>query len=167
MWRTVSRNVDVALLVVASCFGVGLFAVWAAHGFTWSSGDHPNVVAVKPPVVHVRPRLPRHPVRAPPEHRAAPTLTLVAARGPAWVSIRLPSGRTLYEGLIPRSRRLSFDGTRFLARFQAGRNLDALLHGRRTDLAPYELRRVMITKAGIRLLGTAPHLSGVPAVTAS
>lgn len=169
MWRTLSRNADVAVLAAAACFGLGLFAVWAAHGFTWSSGDEPHV-AVKAPAVHVRPRPEPKPVRAAPRRRrAGATLTVVAARGPAWVSIRsgLPAGRTLYEGLLRRRMRITFNGPSFVARFQASGNLDAIVQGRRTDLAPFELRRVMITKAGIRILGTALRPTGAPAVIAS
>ncbi len=168
MWRTLSRNADVAVLAVAACFGLGLSAVWAAHGFTWSSGDEPHV-AVKAPAAHVRPRPEPRPVKVTPRRHRAPTLTLVAARGPAWVSIRsgVPAGRTLYEGLLRPRKRITFNGPSFVARFQASGNLDAIVQGRRTDLVPFELRRVMITKAGIRLLGTPLRPTGTPAVIAS
>jgi hypothetical protein len=74
------------------------------------------------------------------------------------VSVRAGSstGRTLYEGLLSRSQRISVPGARFVVRFQGGGNLDAMLGARRVNLAPYELRDVLITAAGIRVLTSRP-----------
>jgi hypothetical protein len=174
MWRTISRNADMAVLALAACCGLGLFVVWAAHGFTWSSRGEAH-----PPERVARSASTGSHVAAPPKVArpkagvAVPrstglTLTLLASGGEAWVSLRRGSakGRTLYEGLLPRSHRLTVTGSRLVGRFQATGNLVALLQGRRTNLAPYELRQVLITKAGIRLL-QRPRTALVPAVRAS
>lgn len=167
MDRRVLANADVLLLVLACAAGAGLFLVWAARGFTWTS--HPEVAAktVKrtPPVVPSRPTKPERKRHLP---RSGVTLTLVATRGAAWVSLRAgsPSGRMVYEGLLPRRKKITVTGARFFGRFQASSNLVALLGGRRANLAPYELRDVLITKTGIRLLA-APRPANAPAVIAS
>jgi hypothetical protein len=174
VWRTLSRNADVAILTVAACCGLGLFLAWAAQGFTWSSPDRARVTAAPAPR-HVRARVHAHavppPVRRPrPRHRSGLTLTLLAARGPAWVSVRAgpSSGRTLYEGLLPRRKRITLVAQSFVGRFQAAANLDVLVGTRRADLRPYELRPVAITRAGIRLLATGrPGTGPAPAVIAS
>lgn len=171
MWRAASRNVDLLVLAAAACLAAGLFAVWAANGFSWTSSS-PRKAAVRrqPVVARHRPApvpaaAPRpKPAARPP--RARPTLTLVAARGPAWVSIRA-RGRTVYEGLLSPRQRLTLSGPAYVARFQASANLVARVDGRRADLRPYELRRVAITRRGIRLLAGSPSPSGPPAVLAS
>ena len=176
MWRAVSRNADVVVLAVACCFGIGLFLAWATNGFTWSSHERRAAArAAEVPstsVARPQPR-PRQPPRPQPKPKAHPhpsgvTLTLVAARGSAWVSLHAgsPSGKTLYEGLLARRGRITVTGPRFAARFQASSNLVAVIGGRRADLGRYELQDVLITRAGIRLLAVAPR-TRAPVVIAS
>jgi hypothetical protein len=173
MWRGISRNADVVVLAAACCFGTGLFLAWTANGFTWSSREQPTAAPTNTvPSTNVA----RPPARPQPRPRSAPRpahgssamLTLVAARGSAWVSLRAgsPSGKTLYEGLLALRRKITIREPRVVARFQAGSNLVAVVGGRRADLARYELRDVIITRVGIRLLAVARR-TGAPAVIAS
>jgi hypothetical protein len=157
-------------LAVVCCFAVAVVGVWAAHDFTWSSPrKHQATVASpkpsKPPQRRphvVAPRVPHRPHAVAPRHIAphAPSpshLTLVAARGPSWVSVRAgsPTGRTLFEGLLEPRRRVTLPGRRFVARVQGGSNLDVVLGARRVNLAPYEMREVLITPGGVRLLAAS------------
>lgn len=158
--RTRLHPADATALAVICCFAVGLFAVWASHNFTWSSSHKHKAAAPvhrpnKPPAKRPHVAVPRP---APKHRRAAPHLTLVATGGASWVSVRAgsPSGRTLYEGLLSPRQRLTLPGKRFVARVQGGANLDALLGKRRVNLGPYEMREVLITGAGIRVLTTRP-----------
>src|SRR5438046_1188481 len=101
--RTRLHPADAMVLAVICCFAVGLFAVWAAHDFTWPARKHkaeapvlrqPRTAPAHKPHVAVRPPRPAH-------RRPSPHLTLFAARGAAWVSVRAGAsitGRTLYEG---------------------------------------------------------------------
>ena len=77
-----------------------------------------------------------------------------------------PAGKTLYEGLLPSRRKITVTGPRFAARFQASSNLVAVIGGHRSNLGRYELRNVVITRSGIRLLASAGRPSA-PAVVAS
>jgi len=175
MWRAVSRNADVVLLAAACCFGTGLFIAWGANGFNWSSHQRHAAakhVAVSSTPARAQPR--PHPAsRSRPKPKPRPqrsgvTLTLVAARGSAWVSLHAgsPAGRTLFQGLLAPRGKITFTGPRFAARFQASSNLVAVIGGRRADLGRYELRDVIITRAGIHLLAMTRR-TGVPAVIAS
>jgi hypothetical protein len=189
MRRVVFQNADVVMLAVACCFGAGLFLTWAANGFRWSSPARPAAAAhpvavprtsvarptsvASPPTPSAPKPRSAKPARAKPRlkpssSRLGVTLTLVATRGSAWVSLHAgsPAGRTLYEGLLPSRRKITVTGPRFAARFQASSNLVALIGGRRSNLGRYELRNVVITRSGIRLLASA-RPSAAPAVTAS
>lgn len=176
MWRGISRNADVVVLAAACCFGTGLFLAWAANGFTWSSRERAAAVRTNTvPSTNVARPQPRPQPAPQPESKPKPSpqsssamLTLVAARGSAWVSLRAgsPTGKTLYEGLLAPRRKITIREPRVVARFQAGSNLVAVVGGRRADLARYELRDVIITRAGIRLLAVARR-TGAPSVIAS
>src|SRR5439155_16646037 len=114
--RTRLHPADATLVAVIGCFAVGLFAVWAAHGFTWSS---PHRVVSAP---EHKPRARRQRVVVTPRHhirhrRTTPHLTLVATRGASWVSVRAGSatGRMLYEGLLSPRERITLPGKRFVA----------------------------------------------------
>ena len=151
--RTRLHPADATLVAVICCFAIGLFAAWAAHGFTWSS-SHKVVSAPEHKPRAQRQRVVVTPPHLHPHRRTSPHLTLVATRGASWVSVRAGSatGRTLYEGLLSPRERITLPGKRFVARVQGGGNLDAVLGTHRVNLAPYELRDVLITAAGIRLL---------------
>jgi len=149
---------DATLVAVICCFSVGLFAAWAAHGFSWSSGRaHRAAAPVHRKAAAPRPRVvaPRRTIR---HVHASPHLTLYAARGATWVSVRAGtrSGRTLYEGLLSPQQRISVPGRQFVVRSQGAGNLEAVLGTHRVDLAPYELRDVLITPSGVRLLAGNP-----------
>jgi hypothetical protein len=149
---------DATLVAVISCFSVGLFAAWAAHGFSWSSArEHRVAVPVHRKAATPRPRIVA-PRRTIPRVHASPHLTLYAARGATWVSVRAgtQSGRTLYEGLLSPRQRISVPGRRFVVRSQGAANLDAVLGTHRVNLSRYELRDVLITPSGIRLLAGKP-----------
>jgi hypothetical protein len=157
--QTRLQPADAIVLAVICCFAAGLFAVWAAHDFTWSSRKRKAEAPVHQPrkaPAH-KPRVAVRPPR-PADRRPSPHLTLFAARGAAWVSVRAGSitGRTLYEGLLSPRQRLTLPGKRFVVRVQGGSNLDAMLGKHRVNLGPHELRDMLITTSGIRVLATRP-----------
>ena len=153
---------DAVLLTVVACFAAGLVALWVVHGFTWSHAQRARRTAGAPrnaAPAREAPPSPRAaaPRRAVPHRPASPHLTLVAVRGALWVSVRAgsPTGRTLFEGLLEPNRRITLPGSRFVARVQGVSNLDAVLGHRRVNLAPYEMRDVLITPAGVRVLAAS------------
>jgi hypothetical protein len=177
MGRGISANADFAVFAVVAVFTTGLFIAWAAHGFTWSAGHQRRTALAHRSVPARRAATPARPAandrgagRRPRSRRhAAVQLSVVAARGEAWLSIREGSatGRTLYEGLLARRHGIKVAGSRLVVSLGASANLDAKLGRRSTDLAPYAMRQVTITASGIHAAPVAPGPPQAPAIVAS
>jgi hypothetical protein len=102
-------------------------------------------------------------------HHAAPApavLTLTAVRGDSWMSVRLASttGKRLFEGVLRRNQQIRLEGTRLVARFGAGANLDARLGSRPVSLRPFGIQDVLVTAAGIRVLQAVQAAVAAPVV---
>jgi hypothetical protein len=152
---------NAAYLVVA--FGVfvciGIVIAWRAHAFDELSNPGRATAASHRGTGRVA-----HAARTRSSalrHRAAPApavLTVTAARGDSWISVRLASttGRRLYEGVLRRHQQIRLEGRLLVARFGAGANLDARLGNRSISLRPFGLHDVIVTAAGMRLVEAVP-----------
>jgi hypothetical protein len=179
MLRRIRYNWDYFLVVVRDnaaylvvAFGVfvciGVAIAWRAHVFDQLS--HPGRATAAShagarkaaSAAHARARSARS--------RVAPVpavLTVTAARGDSWMSVRLAStsGKRLFEGVLRQNQQIRLEGSRLVARFGAGANLDARLGNRPVSLRPFGIHDVVVTAAGMRVLQAArttaaPHVVG-------
>lgn len=140
--RRPRRLFGARLVAVLTVISVGVF-VWRLT----SGGESRGRVAFAPSAPHVRLSTPVStvPAAAPRPLRTA-RLTLVAARGPCWLSVRVGSatGALLYERTLQPGRTLRFVGTRIWVRLGAPWNVDATLNGKRAQL-PATIGDVVVT----------------------
>jgi cytoskeletal protein RodZ len=101
-------------------------------------------------VVRARPAPPSH-EREPP---VVPRLTLAAARGDCWLSVRVGSreGAVLFEGLARQGQRLRFARSRLWIRIGAPWTLDVRLDGALVRRLPQNTGNVLVTQHGLRPL---------------
>jgi Helix-turn-helix domain/RodZ C-terminal domain len=145
----IPRQLGTRLLLIPLAAGIGLL-VWQLA----SSGGHSHQpAAFIPPVRHVRATTAAAPAPSPPspQRPARARITLVAARGPCWLSVRAgsQSGRVLYERELQPGQRAGFARPRLWLRLGAPWNLDASLDGKPVRL-PSTLGDVIVTKRGVR-----------------
>lgn len=139
-----------AVIPLAAAVGIGLLA-WQLS----SGGGHAHQRAsFIPPVTHIRATTAATPTPSPPARQPARArITLVAARGPCWLSVRAgsESGRVLYERMLQPGERAGFAATRLWIRIGAPWNIDATLDGKPVAL-PNALGNVLVTQHGLRPL---------------
>jgi hypothetical protein len=136
------------LVVVPAALAVGLVA-W---GFSRGGGHH-HRPALSPPPPHTRvstttpPPAPRTATPKPGRAR----ISLMATRGPCWLSVRLGSntGTLLYERTLGQGQAVGFSGPRLWIRIGAPWNLDATLNGKPVQL-PGSLGNVVATPRGLQ-----------------
>jgi cytoskeleton protein RodZ len=141
------RLVGTRLLLLPLAAGIGL-AAWQLS----SGGGHPHQRAsFIPPVTHTRAAAPAAP--PPAQQPARARITLIAARGPCWLSVRAgsESGRVLYERMLQTGERAGFAAARLWIRIGAPWNIDATLDGKPVAL-PNALGNVLVTQRGLRPL---------------
>lgn len=144
------RLVGTRLLLLPLAAGIGV-AAWQLS----SGGGHPHERAsFIPPVTHIRATTAAAPApSAETQKPARARITLVAARGPCWLSVRAgsESGRVLYERMLQTGERARFAATRLWIRIGAPWNIDATLDGKAVAL-PNALGNVIVTQHGVRPL---------------
>jgi hypothetical protein len=145
--RKPRRWLGAQLVAIPLAVGVALF-VWR---MTSGGGAHHHT-AYAPPPPHVRASsVTRTRPAAAPHRPATARISLVASRGPCWLSVRLGSetGRVLYERTLAQGESARFAGARLWLRIGAPWNLDATLNGKSVQL-PGSLGNVLVTPAGVR-----------------
>ena len=146
--QTPRRLLTARLVAIPLVVGIGLLAWQLA-----SRGGHGHRrAAFLPTVPHVRATTATAPASSSPAQQPARArITLVAARGPCWLSVRAgsESGRVLYERMLQTGERAAFAATRLWIRIGAPWNIDATLEGKPVAL-PNALGNVLVTQRGIR-----------------
>jgi hypothetical protein len=146
------RLVGPRLLLIPLSVGIGLLAWQLTSG--GGGGRAQQRAAFTPPVTHTRATTAAAPAPSPPPRRPARArITLVAARGSCWLSVRAgsESGRVLYERMLQPGERVGFAATRLWIRIGAPWNLEATLDGKPVAL-PNALGNVLVTQRGLRPL---------------
>jgi hypothetical protein len=137
------------LVVVPVALAVGLVA-W---GCSLGGSHHRHPAVSGPPHPHTRvstttpPPAPRTATPKPGRAR----ISLMATRGPCWLSVRLGSdtGRLLYERTLEQGQAVGFSGLNLWIRIGAPWNLDATLNGKPVQL-PGSLGNVVATPRGLQ-----------------
>jgi cytoskeleton protein RodZ len=136
------------LVVVPVALAVGLVA-W---GFSLGGGHHHHpAFAPAPPHTRVSTTT-AAPVPPTATQKPGPArISLVATRGPCWLSVRLGSatGRLLYERKLEQGQAVGFSGPRLWIRIGAPWNLDGTLNGKRVQL-PGSTGNVIATTRGLQ-----------------
>jgi cytoskeleton protein RodZ len=136
------------LVVVPVALAVGLVA-W---GFSLGGGHHhPGPLRPSLPHTRVSTTTPPPAPRTAPQKPGRARISLVATRGPCWLSVRLGSdtGRLLYERKVEQGQAVGFSGPRLWIRIGAPWNLDATLNGKRVKL-PGSVGNVVATPRGLQ-----------------
>jgi cytoskeleton protein RodZ len=146
------RLVGTRLLLLPLAAGIGLVAWQLSSG---GGGGHSHQrAAFIPPVTHMPATTAAAPAPSrPPRRPARARITLIASRGPCWLSVRAgsESGRVLYERVLQTGERAGFAGARLWIRIGAPWNVDATLDGKPVAL-PNALGNVLVTQRGLRPL---------------
>ncbi len=141
-------------LAVLSAVALVGIAVWQLGG---SGGTH--LVRATPPAGRTHTPAPTPALRPPSTAQASrrrppPLLTLTAAAGSCWLSVRIGSsaGRTIYERTLPRGQTVRFGLRKPLwIRLGAPWNLDARLGDRAVTLTlPAHTGDMLATRSGLR-----------------
>jgi hypothetical protein len=84
-------------------------------------------------------------------------LTLTAARGDCWLSVRAgtPDGKVLYEGTLVSGRTIQLAGARLWVRMGAAANLDLTLNGKRVAGLAAGTADLVVTPSGVRPASSA------------
>jgi len=144
----VAAVVNAAL--VAAVASVLAAAVWGL------GGSEPKRTGLSGAAATPKPRVFRPPARPRPRaavRTAAPALTLAAARGRCWLSVRIGSstGATVYERTLEQGQTVRFGLRKPLCiRLGAPGNVDATIGETRVSGLPVHVADVMATAAGIQ-----------------
>jgi cytoskeleton protein RodZ len=146
------RLLDARLVAVPLALAIGLFVWQVAFG---SGGGQHHHVAYAPPLPRVAARTtaPERPATAAPRPTTA-RITLTAARGPCWMSVRLGSatGTSVYERTLQQGETVRFTGTSLWMRLGAPWNLEATLNGKPAQL-PAAIGDVIVSPSAVRIVG--------------
>jgi cytoskeleton protein RodZ len=142
--RRPRRWLDARLVAIPVAASLALF-IWRAES---GGGTRHHHAVLTPPVRHVRASTVTrtHPPARPRRPKPAARLSLVAARGPCWLSVRLGSetGKVLYERTLEQGETARFAGRRIWIRLGAPWNVDATLNGRHASL-PGSIGNIVVT----------------------
>jgi transcriptional regulator with XRE-family HTH domain len=146
----VSRGSKTAAVVLACAGLLGLLAWRLDSG---SGGSATPIRPLAQPQTSPEAETPPHLVRA--RHRA-PTvshLTLVAARGDCWLSVRAGdrAGAVLWEGMLYQGQSRRFSQRSVWIRMGAPWNLDVRLNGKQVRTLPTVTANLLVTGAGAKL----------------
>ena len=164
----VSRGLKTVAVALSSVAVLGLLA-WRLGSNQHGSGPMPPIAQTPHPLQQsVAKQVPRaaasiradRPARFASARQGAPIpaprLTIAAARGDCWLSIRLgaETGRILWEGMLFEGRSVHVAARTVWIRMGAPWNLDARLNGKPLRALPPRTGNVVVTSGGVRLLTT-------------